>query len=246
MDLHFLYGGAEIGGVLNSLEVIDHAPDDLEPVGDALERLDKLPPRGLDALLELLELALLRSSSPRQNLGIHPSNLRQMRGRDGEPVVKVGMEEGMAYESREQFADAGADVAGLDAVEGREVKVGDEEGVVGGGHGGGEGGAGGGRGPRPGAEGAEWGGGREAGEEEEAGGGGRVWEAGGDGEWEACGGEEGGGKEKHGDGDENSDVLTWARPRPRVGHLAWASQPQPMGRHGKQNILCPKSNIDPC
>jgi len=59
-NLHFLYGGAEIGGVLNSLEVIDHAPDDLEPVGDALERLDKLPPRGLDALLELLELALLR------------------------------------------------------------------------------------------------------------------------------------------------------------------------------------------
>lgn len=135
-----------------------------------------------------------------------------MRGRDGEPVVKVGMEEGMAYESREQFADAGADVAGLDAVEGREVEVGDEEGVVGGGHGGGggEGGAGGGRGPRPGAEGAEWGGGREAGEEEEAGGGGRVWEAGGDGEWEACGGEEGGGKEKHGGGDEDSDVLTWA------------------------------------
>jgi hypothetical protein len=32
-------------------------------------------------------------------------------------------------------------------------------------------------------------------------------------------------------------VLTW--PRPRVGHLAWASQPQPMGRHGKQNILRP-------
>lgn len=151
-------------------------------------------------------------------------------------------EEGMAYESREQFADAGAYVAGLDAVEGREVEVGDEEGVVGGGHGGGggggEGGAGGGRGPRPGAEGAEWGGGREAGEEEEAGGGGRVWEAGGDGEWEACGGgEEGGGKEKHGGGDEDSDVLTWARPRPRVAHLAWASQPQSMGRHRKQNIL---------
>lgn len=60
VDLDFLDGGAEIGGVLDGLEVIDHAPDDLEPVGDALERLDQLPPRGLDALLELLELALLR------------------------------------------------------------------------------------------------------------------------------------------------------------------------------------------
>lgn len=129
-------------------------------------------------------------------------------------------EAGMAYESREQFADAGSDVGGLDAVEGREVEVGDEEGVVGGGHGRGGGGAGGEgrRRRRPGAEGTEWGGGREAGEEEEAGGSGRVWEAGGDGEWEASGGEEGGGKEKHGGGGggEDSDVLTWAWPR--VGH----------------------------
>lgn len=230
MDLHFLYGGAEIGGVLDGLEVIDHAPDDLEPVGDALERLDKLPPRGLDALLELLELALLRAKQQPPSEARDPS----IQSQTDEKESQVGM----AYESREQLADAGADVAGLDAVEGREVEVGDEEGVVGGGghSGGGEGGAGGGRGPRPGAEGAEWGGGREAGEEEEAG---RVCEAGGDGEWEACGGEQGGGKEKHGGGGDE-DVLTWAPP---VGHhFAWASQPQPRWidgppREAKQNIL---------
>jgi len=60
-DLDFLDGGAEIGRVLDGLEVVDHSPDDLEPVGDALERLDQLPPGGLDPLLELLELALLRA-----------------------------------------------------------------------------------------------------------------------------------------------------------------------------------------
>ena len=61
----------------------------------------------------------------------------------------------MAYESREELADAGSDVAGLNAVEGREVEVGGEEGVVGGHRGGGEGGAGGGGGAFPRAEGAE-------------------------------------------------------------------------------------------
>jgi hypothetical protein len=35
VNLHFLYGGAEISGVLDGLKVIDHAPDHLEPVGDA-------------------------------------------------------------------------------------------------------------------------------------------------------------------------------------------------------------------
>lgn len=59
-DLNFLDGCAEIGGVLDGLEMVDHPPDYLEPVGDALERLDKLPPGGLDVLLEVLELGLLR------------------------------------------------------------------------------------------------------------------------------------------------------------------------------------------
>lgn len=60
----------------------------------------------------------------------------------------------MAYESREELADAGADVAGLDAVEGRKIEVGDEEGVVGGHGHGGEGSAGRGGGACPGTEGA--------------------------------------------------------------------------------------------
>lgn len=46
--------------------MVDHPPDDLEPVGDALERLDELPPGGLDALLELLELGLLRRECGRE------------------------------------------------------------------------------------------------------------------------------------------------------------------------------------
>jgi len=111
----------------------------------------------------------------------------------------------MAYESREELADAGSDVAGLNAVEGREVEVGGEEGVVGGHRSGGEGGAGGGGGAFPRAEGAERGGGREGGEEEEAGG---------DGEWEPRGER----KEKHGGGGDVDVLLTSAGAG--VGHLA--------------------------
>lgn len=125
--LNVLDGGAEVGRVLDGLEVVDGAPDDLEAVDDPLERLDQLPPGGLHALLEVGELAL---------------------------------------EAGEERADGGADVDGLDAVEGREVEVGEERVVVGG-HGGGGvgGGAGGGRGAAGGgAEGAKRGGG---GEEEE-------------------------------------------------------------------------------
>lgn len=48
--------------------MVDHPPDDLEPVGDALERLDELPPAGLDALLELLELGLLRRECERERV----------------------------------------------------------------------------------------------------------------------------------------------------------------------------------
>ena len=59
-NLYVLYGGAEVGGVLDGLEVVDDVPDDVEPVDDALERDDELAPRRLHALLERLQLAVLR------------------------------------------------------------------------------------------------------------------------------------------------------------------------------------------
>jgi hypothetical protein len=59
-DLDVLYGGAEVGGVLDGLEVVDDVPDDVEPVDDALERDDELAPRRLHALLQRLQLALLQ------------------------------------------------------------------------------------------------------------------------------------------------------------------------------------------
>lgn len=60
--LNVLDGGAEVGRVLDGLEVVDGAPDDLEAVDDPLERLDQLPPGGLHALLEVGELALLHAT----------------------------------------------------------------------------------------------------------------------------------------------------------------------------------------
>lgn len=137
--------------------MVDHPPDDLEPVGDALERLDELPPAGLDALLELLELGLLRRECGRERERV--MSLSEASERASNLGIHANPGSGwMAYESREEVADAGSDVAGVDAVEGREVEVGGEEGVVvGGGHGGGrggEGGAGGRGGACPGAEGA--------------------------------------------------------------------------------------------
>jgi hypothetical protein len=180
--LDFLDCRAEVVGVLDGLEVLDHAPDELEPVGDALERLDQPAPGGRDALLQLLELALLRRHD-----------------RPSAQAVAIGMEsdEGRgpgSDESGEEVAHAGPDVARLDTVEGREVEVGEEEGVAVG-HGRRVGRAGGRRGARTRAEGAQRGSGGQCGEEEARSGAGEA--GGGDGEREA---EEGGGaeKEEHG------------------------------------------------
>jgi hypothetical protein len=195
--LDFLDCRAEVVGVLDGLEVLDHAPDELEPVGDALERLDQLAPGGLDALLEILELGLLRRHD-------QPSVQAAVIGMESDKGRGSGSDE-----SGEEVAHAGADVARLDAVEGREVEVGEEEGV-GVGHGRGVGGAGGRRGARPRAEGAERGRGGQCGKEE-------AWSGAGEagGEREA---EEGGGaKEKEHGGVE--DITTMTRSRWLAHHL---------------------------
>jgi hypothetical protein len=172
--LDFLDCRAEVVGVLDGLEVLDHAPDELEPVGDALERLDQPAPGGRDALLQLLELALLRRHD-------RPSAQAAAIGMESDEGRGPGSDE-----SGEEVAHAGPDVARLDTVEGREVEVGEEEGVAVG-HGRRVGRAGGRRGARTRAEGAQRGSGGQCGEEEARSGAGEA--GGGDGEREA---EEGG------------------------------------------------------
>lgn len=95
LRLHLLDGGAQLGRVLDGLQVRDAAPGASQAVGQALERLDDLGP-------DARGRAVFGSSD---------------LGGDFLEIVERGAD------LRQQGADSGDDVFGLDAVEGRERGV---------------------------------------------------------------------------------------------------------------------------
>lgn len=54
-------GSAEVGGILDGLEVVDDAPDDLETIDNPLERVNQFGPRLFDGLLQIDEIAFLQT-----------------------------------------------------------------------------------------------------------------------------------------------------------------------------------------